>query len=227
MHKKRAIFIDFEMQPVDRSMHPAAWGKARHEILEIGAVMLDQDGKEVDSFQCYVKPEYSTKIQETVEAMTGITAETVADAEHFAPAFTRFLDWCNSPGLPYTIYAWSGADRGQLIHELNLKEWPRDERTSYLLSHWKDFQKQFTRKIGRTRAVSLEKAVTACGLIFDGQMHDALWDARNTAHLYRLTLTERFDEMVPSIQRDLGTQEHFGASLGDMIDLTGFTLPKE
>jgi hypothetical protein len=33
--------------------------------------------------------------------------------------------------------------------------------------------------------------------------------------------------MVPAIQKDLGNQEHFGASLGDMVDLSGFELPKE
>lgn len=222
-----SIFVDFEMQPVDHKEHPDEWEIARHEIIEIGAVMLNVDLKEISSFQTYVKPLYSDEIQETVEAMTGITEDTVADAPVFEEAFGKFVEWCTSLGGTYSIYAWSGADKGQIVHELLLKKIEKTDSINYMLSHWYDYQKIFTRAIGRQLAVSLDKAVTACGLTFEGQMHDALWDARNTARLYRLTSDRKtFRKIAPRVKHALETKEHFTASLGDMVDLTKFNLPK-
>lgn len=228
MEHKRSIFVDFEMQPVDHQEHPDEWAIARHEVIEFGAVMLDDDLNEVDHFQSYVKPQYSTEIQETVEAMTGITMETVADAPDFAEALAAFVEWCSQGDESYVIYAWSGADKGQIVHEISLKQIEKTEQISYMLSHWYDYQKVFTRAIGRHLAVSLEKAVTACGLTFEGQMHDALWDARNTARLFRLTSDRKaFRRIAPRVKHDLDTREHFTTSLGDMVDMTQFRLPRE
>ncbi len=224
--EKISIFVDFEMQPVDRNKHPAEWDIARHEIIEIGAVMLDEGLDEIDSFQSYVRPAYSDEIQQTVEAMTGITEKTLALAPGFAQAFCDFSRWCNKNGQVYSIYAWSGADRGQIVHELLLKQIEKTDSVKYMLSHWYDYQKIFTRTIGRKLAVSLDRAVTACGLSFEGQMHDALWDARNTARLYRLTSDKKsFRKMAPGVKRSLETKDHFTASLGDMVDLSKFNLP--
>lgn len=225
---QRYVFVDFEMQPVDHKEHPDEWSIARHEIIEFGAVMLDEDLKEVDQFQSYVKPRYSVEIQETVEAMTGITAETVKDAADFETVLGDFINWCASPGTEYAVYAWSGADKGQLTHEIALKQIKKTDELDYMLSHWFDYQKLFTRAIGRRLAVSLDKAVEACGMDFEGQMHDALWDARNTSRLFRLTSDRKnFRKLAPRIKHVLDSKEHFTASLGDLVNLKGFDLPKE
>lgn len=226
-NSKRYIFVDFEMQPIDHKEHPDEWSIARHEIIEFGAVMLDEELKETGSFQRYVKPQYSTEIHETVRAMTGITEEMLSDADTFESVFDVFLDWCASEG-DYLIYAWSGADRGQLTHEIELKRIAADGRMEYMLSHWYDYQRIFTRAIGRSLAVSLDRAVEACGMEFEGQMHDALWDARNTARLFRLTSDRKeFRKHASRVKHALDSKEHFTASLGDLVDMSGFKLPKD
>ncbi|MDD6551617.1 MAG: exonuclease domain-containing protein [Lachnospiraceae bacterium] len=223
--EKRYVFVDFEMQPVDHKEHPDEWSIARHEIIEFGAVMLDDKLKEVDQFQSYVKPRYSEEIQETVEAMTGITADTVKDADDFEKVLGEFLEWCE--GAEYAVYAWSGADKGQLTHEIALKQVEKTPELSYMLSNWFDYQKIFTKAIGRRLAVSLDKAVEACGMDFEGQMHDALWDARNTSRLFRLTSDKKnFRKLAPRIKHALDSKEHFTASLGDMVDFKNFNLPE-
>ena len=42
------------------------------EIIEIGAVLLDEAYKEVDSFKTYIKPEYGF-VDNFIEKLTGIT----------------------------------------------------------------------------------------------------------------------------------------------------------
>lgn len=212
------LFIDFEMQAVSRYDHPEEWNIARHEIIEIGAVMIDRNGNELGSFKRYVKPEYSVSIQKIVTEMTGIDAETLKDEENFTPVFTDFVEWTKSYNEPYTVFAWSGSDKGQLQHELTLKKYPKTDDTRYMLSHWKDFQKKFTRLLNRQKAVALDKAIKAVGLEFEGQEHDALWDARNTARLYILTMDKAaFLAQAPVINKRLDSENQIGTSIGDIL----------
>lgn len=55
--------MDFEMNQIDNS-HPDELKICKNEIIEIGAVKLDDTYKEIDSFKTYVKPgNYACDIQ--------------------------------------------------------------------------------------------------------------------------------------------------------------------
>ena len=59
----RKIFVDLEMQPIhDKSKRRIC----RSEVIEIGAVMLDDSGKETDSFKQNVKPVYSDRLSNKI-----------------------------------------------------------------------------------------------------------------------------------------------------------------
>lgn len=183
-----AVFVDFEMNPIGRDqlqIHKLCPG----EIIEIGAVKLDSAGHEVSSYKEYVRPEYTVEMNATCQELTGITMDTLADAPHFSEVYGRFLHWCNdaSPN-DYEIYAWSESDWRQLTSEMRLKMidmTPANVR--WMLEHWQNFQQIYCNLLGLNQVISLDKAVTAMGETFDGQMHDALWDARNTSKLYTLS----------------------------------------
>ena len=46
----------------------------RLETIEIGAVMLDEDGKEIDSFKEYLKPTYTSEIPRNIEKLMVVAA---------------------------------------------------------------------------------------------------------------------------------------------------------
>ena len=52
-----SIFVDFEMNSVSKAFKEVR-NNCKREIIEIGAVKLDEKGEEEDSFICYVKPQY-------------------------------------------------------------------------------------------------------------------------------------------------------------------------
>lgn len=181
----KAVFVDFEMNPIGREQKEAR-RICTGEIIEIGAVKLDEDGKEISSYKEYVRPEYTDKMNETCQELTGITMETLAGKPHFRPAFEHFLSWCNEGCTnAYEMYAWSENDWHQLDGELRLKGIDEtDEKVRWMLGHWQNFQQIYCNLLGLDQVISLDKAVSTLGETFDGQMHDALWDARNTAKLY-------------------------------------------
>ena len=50
--------------------------------------------------------------------------------------------------------------------------------------------KEYTEKLGLERIISLEKALDYAGIAFEGHMHDALCDAKNTAELFAIVRNE-------------------------------------
>lgn len=214
------IFVDFEMNPVDKK-HKQVRKLCRNEIIEIGAVMLDENLWEKACYKAYVKPEYSTNIYKNIEALTGITDRVVAGADGFEKAMNSFTKWCGDED--YEIYAWSGSDKKQVEQELKAKNLEVSDALKYMLTHWVDFQQQFMELTTTEKKPSLEKALNACGISFEGRMHDAVYDARNTSLLYREAKTGNLPERIKEIM-EKATPKHSGITLGDLFDFSGFVL---
>lgn len=195
------IFVDLEMHPVAPE-YVQERAIFKFETIEVGAVMLDERYEEIASFCEYVKPLYSEKILPRYEELTGITTQMVAEADAFPGVLERFTDWC---GEGYTMYSWSKADLNQIRGECRLKGIKPDEKLTYMLRHWKDFQKEFSRLVGIHHPIKLEEAVGLGGLDFDGRAHDGLVDARNTANLYRQS---RDEQMFKKLKSMISEQEN-------------------
>ena len=174
------IFIDLEMNgiPEEREAERAICST---EVIEIGAVMLDENNRENRSFCRFVKPIYSEEIFPVIEELTGITTQMVAGEKTFEKVLPDFLSWC---GRDYLIYSWSSCDLWQLRHEIRLKNLRLSPGLKYMFSHWHDFQREFSSFFNIRRGLALEKAVAVSGIRYSGHAHDGLVDARATAQLW-------------------------------------------
>ncbi|MBR2766321.1 MAG: hypothetical protein IKE03_10120 [Blautia sp.] len=74
--------------------------------------------------------------------------------------------------------------------------------------------------IGLTRQVSLEDALMYTGDDFEGKQHDALYDARNTAHLYAMISNPADYKAELKKVIDYLHPEPIGVSIGDMFDFS-------
>lgn len=207
------IFIDCEMNEIDKSYREQRM-ICKREIIEIGAVKLDDTGQEIDSFTQYVKPQFG-RITEYYTNLTGITNEKVKNEPHFLEAMHRFYDWVGDE--EYTIYSWSDSDSIQITKEATLKE-ETDGRLKKMLECWVDYQVEFGRLLGIGKKVSLMDAVHAIGEQFEGHQHDALWDARNTADIYRTSLDrKKFNAVMQPLVDLFRPEKHLGTSLGELF----------
>lgn len=207
------IFIDCEMNVISKE-YKTQRSVCKREIIEIGAVKLDDTGREIDAFTQYVKPEFG-RITDYYADLTGITNEKVADAPHFLEAMKRFYDWAGEE--EYTIYSWSDADSIQISREAELKG-EDNKQLKRMLAHWVDYQVEFGRLLGIEKKVSLMDAVHAIGEQFEGHQHDALWDARNTADIYRMSLNpKKFNAVMQPLVDLFQPQKRVGATLGELF----------
>ena len=79
------IVLDLEMNPIHKD-YKEQKKICRSEIIQIGAIALDDDFQETDSFLTYVKPQYNDIITEVIQNLTGITTEMVQTAPDFHKA---------------------------------------------------------------------------------------------------------------------------------------------
>lgn len=210
------IIVDFEMNPV-AGEHKEEKKICRSEIIEIGAVVMDESFMVLGEFKTLVKPQYNVSIYKRYETLTGISTQMVDGAPIFATAYEMFVNWCESYGSDYEVYAWSENDYNQLTAEMRLKKYEKADKLRPL-KRWFDFQKEYTEKIGLERIISLEKALNYAGIEFEGHMHDALCDAKNTAELFAIVRNEeRCNEVLQKVMDALKPKE-VSSALGDMFD---------
>ena len=179
------IVIDFEMQHGEMQLLQSAPNVYQTEIIEIGAVMLNDEFEFVSEFKSYVHPSYG-KLSDNIAILTGIKDSDIRDAPLISEAVSSLFAWIGDG--EFTVYAWSTADYTQLSRELAGKELmhiiPQD-----LHAHWVDFQAQYARLAGygRNDRPSLVRALRDIGEVYIGRSHDALTDAQNTATLLKIS----------------------------------------
>lgn len=211
------IVVDLEMHPIPK-MYKEERLISRTETIEIGAVVLDSEYKEIGSFKTLVKPQYSIEIEPYYARLTGITTEMVQNAPFFEEALTMLFAWCHSIKDDLRFYQWSENDLTQLQNEINLKHIPIKPENTGFLQGWEDFQMEYTQTLGVEQQVGLKKAVHYAGVEFEGKQHDALFDAKNTATLLGIIRTpERCEQALEHVIEAL-TPSNIGVSLGEMFD---------
>ena len=79
------------------------------EIIQIGAVKLDENFCPAEEFQSDVKPVYFRSMHYKVKKLTGIDSARLSSACGFKEAFARFREFC---GEDCTFYTWGYDDKG-------------------------------------------------------------------------------------------------------------------
>ncbi len=205
------VVVDLEMNPVSREFREIR-RTLKDEVIEIGAVKLDGDFRQIGEFQCYVKPEYG-EIKQHITRLTGITQDMVADKAAFRAAFREFMDWVGEDEA--TIYSWSMSDFKQLRQECRWKIEGFDVK--WLSEHWVDLQKQFDDRLGLHNSLALKHALGAMDRDFEGTQHTALADAANTSAILALMQDDaKFRETMKPVLELLQPKEELASSIGDL-----------
>lgn len=165
----------------------------RGEIIEIGAVKLDENMRPAGEFTVDVKPVYFKRMHYKVKKLTGIDAERLSHGIAFEDAFQQFRDWC---GEDVTFLTWGYDDQGIMeqniiIHDLDW-DW---------ISGWVNLQLIYNVQTGGDKnQKSLSTAMEYFEIEQTRVAHDALGDAYNTAlvctHLDMGSGLEHYDDCV-------------------------------
>ena len=158
------------------------------EIIQIGAVRLDDDFLPAEEFQSDVKPVYFRSMHYKVKKLTGIDKERLSRSDTFPTVFERFRQWCGEGAVFLT---WGYDDRrimeqNIIVHDLDW-DWIDD---------WINLQLIYNIQTGGDKnQKSLATAMEHFAIEQTRTAHDALGDAYNTALICsRLDLAAGLDQ---------------------------------
>ena len=89
------VVIDLEMNPI-ATTYATERKACKLEVIQIGAVLLDERYQEIGSFVTLVKPQFNSRIERRYERLTGIKTEMTESSPYFEEAVNMFFNWCNS-----------------------------------------------------------------------------------------------------------------------------------
>lgn len=154
----------------------------RGEIIQIGAVKVDETGRVLDTFSMNLKPRIFRKLQHHIAKVTGMTQAQLDNGVPIKIGLSRFLAWC---GRDARFGEW-GMDDVPVLKQ-NLFLCGMDERWPTV---WYDLQQVFLSQHprGEGEGMTLESVITRMEIPMERPFHDALSDA-----LYTVDVCQRLD----------------------------------
>lgn len=149
------------------------------ELLQIGAVRLDEQMNVTGQFSQLIRPKHYKRVHSRVKRMTGIHAAMLEDAPDFDEALHAFATFC---GEDYALLTW-GCDDVSVL-EQNMRFFECDVK----LKPMYDIQRLYSEIAGTSKdRKSLSTAMAERAIEPDEAMpfHNALNDAYYTALVFR------------------------------------------
>lgn len=152
------------------------------EIIEIGAVKLDEDFKIIDSFHRIIKPVVYPELFKYTKELISLTEKELADGTDFITACKEFLRWCRKGDRNYSFATWGSLDLLELQRNMAFYQiYNGFSRPLYYYDVQYLFN-IFTETYDET-VFSLENAIKYLDLNEDKAFHSAISDAEYTAEI--------------------------------------------
>lgn len=179
------VVVDFEW---NQSCHGkgSEHRKLPFEIIEIGAVMLNEELEEIDRFSETIRPKVYKKLHHITKELTGITQEELNASDPFPYILVDFMLWC---GEDFIFCTWGNMDL--LEFQRNMRYYRLEDLLVGPIKYY-NVQKLFRKlHVSELQSASLEYAVDYFGISRDGDFHRAVNDAAYTAAVFRqMDMTE-------------------------------------
>jgi len=157
------------------------------EIIEIGAVKLNERLEIIDEFSSFVKSSINSTLSEFCTKLTTITQKDVDLAKPFHEVMSEFERWISSEDDRVLLCSWGFYDKKQIINECLIKKYSGSILT--LLKNHINLKHQFA-EIKRIKPCGMEKALNILKLSLEGTHHRGIDDAKNIAKIFKVVFNE-------------------------------------
>ncbi len=153
--------------------------KYKNEIIEIGALMLNENKEIISEFSTFVKPLKFPVLSDFCTELTSIEQSDVENAPMFAEAIADFQDWINWNNNEYVLCSWGFYDKNQFISDCKLFGLSTDWVNPHIsLKH------QYAEINNLRRAIGMKGALEREKIALEGFHHRGIDDARNIAKIF-------------------------------------------
>ncbi len=164
----------------------------RFEIIQIGAVKLDNNFNIIDKINLYIRPNLYKEIHPYVEKITGLSADFLKDKPSFKDAYIDFEKFLGTE--EHIFCTWGSGDLKALYRNLSYY----NMLSSDLILKYIDIQNLTTKylKYSKGGCIGLKTAIELLDLPIQQDFHDALNDALYTAEIFKKLSPEKLNLKV-------------------------------
>lgn len=159
--------------------------KCPFEIIQVGALKLDDKFQVVSSFDRFVKPEVYTDLHPFVKQLSGIKDEDLTFANPFKEAYKMFAEFIDNESI---LCVWGMVDMKALLKNAQY----HNLETSIIPKKYINIQKHASKYLHCNRGsnVGLRNAIEMMNIPINKRFHDALSDAYYTAEVFKKIYNE-------------------------------------
>lgn len=159
-----------------------------NEIIEIGAVKLNDTFDIIDEFSSYVRPTINSQLSPFCRKLTTICQVNVDSAPVFSEAMSMFENWIFSTGENVLLLSWGHYDRKQILREAAEKNY-FGKSIQFLEEGHRSLKHEFA-KVRHIKPCGMAKALQLLNLSLEGIHHRGIDDAKNIARIFRIVSHE-------------------------------------
>lgn len=159
----------------NRSLH-------KTEIIEIGAVLLNENFEYIDEFDYFVRPIYNPTLTEYCTDLTSITQTDIDSALKLPAIITFMVNWLGTTE-DVVFCSWGDFDKNQLLNECadHMIDYPFNDDHINVKARFSEIMK-------RTKKMGLKKALRILDLQFEGTQHRGIDDALMISKVFRIIM---------------------------------------
>lgn len=156
-----------------------------NEIIEIGAIKLDNYMKPLDEFKAYIKPSVIPVLNPKISEITNITEEDLEKGLSFQEGLEKLSELIDEGDI---ICSWAKDD---IIEIINNAIYYKYDNLNWL-KNYLDLQEYSTKILAKKKSLSLKNALEELKIRVDNnKLHDALNDAIYTAEVFKRIYNSR------------------------------------
>ena len=169
------LITDLECTCTDSNEFP----RSEMEIIEIGAVLLNENLEVISEFSKFVKPFKNPTLTSFCKDLTKIKQEDVDNADYLIKVLKEFSEWAKQYG-DYTFTSWGAFDYRHIEREC---KWKRINNS--LNGKNLNYKERFAeiQKLKKKNGVGIRKALNILNMKFEGTPHRAIDDTKNIVRI--------------------------------------------
>ncbi|WP_027632799.1 3'-5' exonuclease [Clostridium hydrogeniformans] len=166
----------------DTSEIPESPLKFPFEIIQIGALKLNENFETISTFNTLIKPTVYPVIHPYVENLTKITNDKLFSCETFPKVYKDFIQFIGTDECVFCV--WGLSDMKELIRNVKF----HNLSTSLIPKKYIDVQKYASKRfnIPKGLKIGLKTTVELLNIEFNDNFHDAYYDAYYTKEIFKI-----------------------------------------
>lgn len=162
------------------------------EIIQIGALKLDEDLKTISTFNELVKPTVYKNILPYIQDLTKITDEMLSSAREFTNIYYDFMNFIGKEDITFIV--WGIVDLRELYKEIIYFNLPTENLPKQYIDIQDYASKHF--KVPGGKRIGLKNALDFLNINISCEFHNAFNDAYFTAEVFKKLYNDSIEPKV-------------------------------